>query len=246
MEKSDIEKREEIVDEGRKTFLQILGVFIPAADVAEGLWNFRSRLKERRMMEFLENIQTIYENELGKDLSTYNFETEDFVDVFDSILSKVLSNKSEKKLEYFSNILVNYMLEPSEDRVFLNYVEILERINDVQLLILLHLPQIESGMGAGILFRSVIHKLTGLTESALHEAEKNGFVLNTGTGNSFINSFELELYLNDLASQGLILKEPELKSGHGARLSYPRSKYRYIKSEAGLQFIEFIKLHKQK
>lgn len=105
--------------------------FMPGAHVIEGFWNYRNGLKQKRLMDFVAGLKTMFEEEIGKSAETFNFENEDFIDVFDSIMLKVQSTKSELKLKHFQRILLNSALGKTEMAdVFL---DITMSLNDMQI-----------------------------------------------------------------------------------------------------------------
>lgn len=107
MKKTEIQKTVEVGLYTLEQFQKMVTGFIPAGHLIDGSWNFSSGLKQQRLLEFADSLKKVFETELGEDLDKYNFENEDFVDVFDSILKKVQSTKSQSKLNAFKGILLN-------------------------------------------------------------------------------------------------------------------------------------------
>lgn len=111
----------------------ILG-FLPGGHVIDGFLNYRSSLKQKRMIQFSNSLKIIFEKELGESIDEYNFETEDFVDIIDSIFNKVLNTKSEKKLDRFKAIIVNQIKSNSDlAQVF---IDLITKLNDIEVDIL--------------------------------------------------------------------------------------------------------------
>lgn len=134
MNKSEVEKREEQTVYGLEQFQKMVLGFMPAGHVIEGFLNYRDGLKQKRILDFSESLKSIFERELGKKLDTYNFETEDFVDVFDSVISQIQNTRSNKKLNGFQAILVNNIRGKSD--LVQTFIDLISRLNDMEIDIL--------------------------------------------------------------------------------------------------------------
>lgn len=134
MEKTQTEKRSEIVSYTISEIHRIITGFMPGSHVIDSFWNYWGGLKQQRLLDFAESLRTVFESELGKDLENYNFETEDFVDVFDSVINKVLITKSEYKLDIFKSILVNSVKAKSD--LAQTYIDLTNNLNEIQIKIL--------------------------------------------------------------------------------------------------------------
>ncbi len=131
MDKSDIEKRGEKVVYGLEQFQKIALGFLPGGHVIDGFLNYRSGLKQRRILNFTDSLKVVFEKELGKSLDNYDFETEDFVDLIDSIFRKVQSIKFESKLKGFQAILLNHVRAKSE--LSLVFVELITQLQEIEI-----------------------------------------------------------------------------------------------------------------
>lgn len=107
MKKTQVQKTVEVGLYSLEQFQKMITGFIPNGHLIEGFWNFSSGLKQQRLLDFADSLKKVFETELGEDLDKYNFENDDFVDVFDSIFKKVQSTKSRIKLNAFKGILLN-------------------------------------------------------------------------------------------------------------------------------------------
>lgn len=134
MKKSNIERREERVVYGLEQFQKMVLGFMPGGHVIESFLNYRSDLKQKRVLDFSESLKNAFEQELGKDLENYNFENEDFVDLMDSVLTKVQNNRSQFKLDRFKAIIVNSVKERND--LSQVYVNLTESLNEIQVKIL--------------------------------------------------------------------------------------------------------------
>jgi hypothetical protein len=127
------------VEQGLYTLDQLVKaalVFIPNGQLIDSFIHFNSGLKQERILGFVEDIKKVFETGLGKSLDNYNFETEDFVDLFDSIMRKVQYTKSKQKLEVFKGIFVNAIVTGSYDLTQV-YIDLTSNLHEKQIDILL-------------------------------------------------------------------------------------------------------------
>jgi hypothetical protein len=97
----------------------VLG-FMPGGHLIDGFLNYRSGLKQKRVIDFFDSFKKELEEHTGRELSNDDFNNESFVDVMDSIASKAQTTKSQYKLERFRNILVKQVTEtPPETELIL-------------------------------------------------------------------------------------------------------------------------------
>lgn len=100
-------------------------------------FGYSGRLKQERLNHFLEMLKTYFEEIGVEELNKDNILTEDFHDLFEAILSKVTKTKSEAKLERYRNIIVGQLKELKEFETIESYVEMISRLSDMHMLILI-------------------------------------------------------------------------------------------------------------
>lgn len=113
----------------------VLG-FMFGGHLIEGVLNFRSNLKQKRILDFAERFKHVLEENLGRELDAKDFENEDFIDVFEVVIDKVQKTRSEYKLERFRNILAKQIIDPSPNREVESYVKLLDELGDVEIIML--------------------------------------------------------------------------------------------------------------
>lgn len=118
----------------------VLG-FMPGGHVVDEFLNFRGNLKQKRIIDFSESVKIALEEISGKEMDSGCFTTEDFVDVFESLINKVQNTKSLYKIERFRNIMVQQIVDPIESHETLKFVHILDQLQDVDLVILLKMKE---------------------------------------------------------------------------------------------------------
>jgi hypothetical protein len=243
MYKSEVEKREEQTVYGLEQFQRMILGFMPGGHVVEGFLNYRSGLKQKRILDFAESLKSVFEDELNLKLDNYNFESVDFVDIFDSVMNKVQLTKSEYKMERYRNILVNHMIDPVQDILTLKYIELLDSINEVQLVILNETPTREQIIS----FKRMITRLSeeefgNLADSMLENGSAKILISNQPVT---IHLDDIDFYINDLVSKGLIDKRTEEQVQNvpalGGDLKESYSITTYKVSKTGIKFLNFIR-----
>lgn len=102
----------------------------------ESFFDYRSRLKQQRINEFIENlIEYLTEKEIASE-AINRIKSEDFSDFFEDVIRKVSELRSVEKKKRLSVVLVNQIIEPSEFDFTKTYLDIISKINEVQILIL--------------------------------------------------------------------------------------------------------------
>jgi hypothetical protein len=207
--------------------------FIPAGPIFETFWSYRSNLKQKRVIEFSESVKTALEEIGGKEIHASNLQTEDFVDLMELVYLKVISTSSVYKLERFRDILVNKIVEPEkENHLFKKYVNLLDQLEDVQILIL---DDFKYWKGNPI--RSVIIAYEGEIGAALpDDAIIERISKKAGTN---VTKSEVEYYTNELVTLGLVRNSARVITAMGE--NSPQNNFQI--SPVGLLFLEFIEMN---
>ncbi|WP_343785282.1 hypothetical protein [Wandonia haliotis] len=182
------------------------------------------------MLEFDASVKEALEEISERELHSANFETEDFVDLMELVYIKVMSTRSAYKLERFRNILVNQIVEPNqENNMSLKFVHLVEQLDDVQI-IMLHdflnhegkeIPSLGALYSDGEDSPNQIHQFISIKV------------------NRPVTLSELEFYLNELLSIGLIHNKSFIFTALGGSSTVNN----YQISPIGKSFLEFIKLY---
>jgi len=102
----------------------------------EVIFENRSRIKQERINRFAILLEEYFENHGLNEDEIQNLKSEDFSDVFESILMRVVATKNQKKLERFRNILVGQIKGRESNDFIETYLDITSRLDDKQILIL--------------------------------------------------------------------------------------------------------------
>lgn len=226
----------EVAQSAVESFQRMALGFIPGGHVLEEFLNFRSNLKQKRILDFSERLRVALQEIAGVNNIERAFTTEEFVDVFDLVIKRVQNTNSEFKLERFKNILIKQIVEPIDLFTTLRYAEMLNDMEDIHIKILDELKTY-----SGIPFISdFAHLLTANYE--VKHLHTNATVDIEIAGNTMqLEKSEIDFYGNQLVSLGLILKRTEAKSSKATmRKRISTSEY-YIISATGERFLEFIK-----
>ena len=102
----------------------------------EVIFEYRSRVKQERINRFVNELSNFFESINPQDIDLENIKKDEFGDIFESILKRVSLNKSNEKLKRFKKILINEILNPSKNDFAENYLDLIEKINEIQIKIL--------------------------------------------------------------------------------------------------------------
>lgn len=75
--------------------------------------DYRNKIKQNRLNQFTELLENFFSNHHGIGLE--NFQTEEFGDLFESVIRRVVQTKSRDKLNMFKNILVSQIINPQRN-----------------------------------------------------------------------------------------------------------------------------------
>lgn len=120
-----------------ESFIRVTFSAIPYAGQAltEVFFDYSGRIKQNRLNRFIELLSEYFLN--NPNINIDNIKTEDFSDLFDSVLRRVVATKSEYKLRRFRDILINQIEEPlSEIDDYQLYLDLIVSLseNDIKVL----------------------------------------------------------------------------------------------------------------
>lgn len=122
----------------KESGLNILSSLISIPGVGQTLMEvigFRSKLKQDRLNQFTELLENYFSNHAGIRLE--NFQTEEFSDLFEAVLKRVVHTKSNEKHKRFRDILINQLETPSKDIDDSEiYLELISGLTEVEIRIL--------------------------------------------------------------------------------------------------------------
>ena len=194
MTPSNIERRNEVAEQVQHSLAQVFLGFMPAGHVVNEFLNFRSNLKQKRVLKFSESVQNALSELSGKEIDDATFTTEEFVDIFESIIQKVQNSNSEYKLQRFRNILVKQILEPADLFSTLRYIQLLDEMNDLHVIILLKMEPVP---GIPLVY-DIVHFLTD--ESSFDVNDDSNVNITVGEVSFSTTKLDIEFCSNQLVS----------------------------------------------
>lgn len=121
------------------TGLKILIQSIPyiGTPLNEILFEHKGRIKQERLNKFLQNLKDYFETVNEVSINDSYINSEEFGDIFESVLEKVSKTSSEEKLKRFKQILIKQIEIPEKTEYFESFLDVISKITDKQFEILL-------------------------------------------------------------------------------------------------------------
>ncbi|MEH6309071.1 hypothetical protein RYH73_25695 [Olivibacter sp. CPCC 100613] len=140
--------------------------------LSEIFFDYRSRVKQDRLNNFIESWEQYLKNSCGSGIPLEIQQSEDFGDLFESIVKRVIQTNSTEKVTRFRNVVGNYIAEPIKLDYRDSFLDMIERLNEPQIKILKCHAQITENI------RSLLKRREGMQEEMFrlndklaHEAE---------------------------------------------------------------------------
>ena len=224
-------KEKEIVEHFSEMVKKHSLQFLPGLSLLDDLINFKTDLNKKRVSSFMENFYERIRSEFGADFNFKNLETEGFSDLFQLVLQKVENTKSEFKKERYRDILLLKVKINSDHLLFMKFVELLDKVNEVQIILIKEMAENDRfALGVGL------HKGYTIMEAYLsrytNEVNVTGKSLNSYATKD--NNGEIEFYLLELVSLGLIKEIPQKITHSGT------SSPKYVVTDICRKFLTFI------
>lgn len=223
------------IDEGFKYVLDK----IPGGIFLKTLFYGKSELNNKRVLEFCTKFKEEIAKLLGRELHANDFNSENLLDVFDIAIQKVKHTSSEFKREKLKDIVVRQFLKPDlNNELVIKYIQLIDELSEMQILLMVKSSESRYPMTIPVFIDSIKSK-----EDSIEECLR------------LYNPSDIEFYLNDLISKGLIIewevdggKTPEVAQGLVGAYGKVRIKYLkfsnsdliYIPSDVGNKFLEYI------
>ncbi len=121
------------------TGLKILIQSIPyiGTPLNEILFEHRGRIKQERLNKFVQNLKDYFDTVNNSSIDQSYINSEEFGDVFESIIEKVTRTQSEEKLKRFKQILIKQISTPEKREYIESFLDIISKITDKQFEILI-------------------------------------------------------------------------------------------------------------
>lgn len=162
--------RSEIKNELYTVAVKTLASIAIGPFLTEAIFELRSNLKQKRVNDFVESLAKHLEIAHTLDIEQSPLGTEAFSDIWENVLLKISKTRSQKKVEIFRNLLLNHILTDSDPDLLEMYLEIIERINEKQILIL---NGLEQGYGGVFIYlHEKLHDIKSEIKTLQAESER--------------------------------------------------------------------------
>lgn len=218
----------EIKEVGIAVFKGLLGA-VPYAGTAlnECLFETRGRIKQKRINTFIEELSKYMAIIDGNHINFEFIKSEEFGDIFESILKRVAYNRSTEKLHRFKKILANQMVSPKETVFTETFLDLVQRLEEQQINILMHYRGLHSGE---------IDRQKQLPDRNVIDAniEEDVKVPNYMRPEYFgLDEVQYQFFIQDLISKALLIDDSMNRLG--------TRPFEVLEiSQFGLQFLEFL------
>lgn len=128
----EFDKKELLVSATKSAFSMI-----PFAGTAltELVFDYNGRIKQERINRFVELLSEYFTH--NHNVQIHNIKTEDFNDLFESVIKKVVVTKSEEKTKRFRDILIKELNNPSEiTELTALYLELIDTLSEEEIIVL--------------------------------------------------------------------------------------------------------------
>ncbi|KQS93665.1 hypothetical protein [Chryseobacterium sp. Leaf394] len=128
------------------TGLKILIQSLPyiGTPLNEFLFEHRGRIKQDRINNFVQNLKDYLETINENVINSEYINSEEFGDIFETILEKISRTESDEKLKRFKQILVRQIEVPERREYIESFLDIISKITDKQFeILILHDKHIE-------------------------------------------------------------------------------------------------------
>ena len=103
----------------------------------ELFFEYNGRIKQKRLNHFVEILSDYFAE--NSETNIENIQTEDFNDLFESVLKRVVTTKSTLKMERYRDILIKELSNPTKETELIDiYLDLISSLSEEELIILFH------------------------------------------------------------------------------------------------------------
>lgn len=102
----------------------------------EAIFESRGRIKQERVNKFIEMLQDFMRTVSEESINFQHLKSDEFSDIFESILKRIAYTRSEEKMKRFRKVLISEMQNPSDTDFTETFLDIISRLEEVQIKIL--------------------------------------------------------------------------------------------------------------
>lgn len=189
------------------TFKSLVGLIPGFGGFLSEVYSYRSQVKQKRLNRFVEIVTQLL-SETGGIIEDDIIEltSEDFGDLFESVIRRVVQNRSEEKSRRFAKILVGSLKTPINNDYSETFLDLISGLSEKQLEVLAAHEKI----GDHYELRREIEKLRKMIPSLEQQVAKDFSYHSKGQANSYFSrKQELEQAKNELDNKRKIEKATE-------------------------------------
>lgn len=139
--------------------------------LTEILFEYRGRIKQNRLNKFTEILSQYFSE--NSEVVVENMRNEDFSDLLELVLRKVVNTKSEEKMRRFKDILVNSIATDIDYNNSERYLDLVSNLNEVDIRILKRHELFDSSFDERFDYQKTNQKLLADLEKNLNEEIKS-------------------------------------------------------------------------
>lgn len=137
-------------EEVKQSALTTLKALVEAIPVIGGSINVfldhRSKIRQERINKFINILSDYFEKESSISIDHNYITTDEFGDVFESVLRRISTTNSESKLHRFKNILINEIRSDVKIDYIETFLDLTNSLNDKQIEIMIVFSKIPSSI----------------------------------------------------------------------------------------------------
>ncbi len=179
-----------------KAFRQAALSRTPVGTVTDTFFGYRTGVKMERLNRFVEEFEKYVRSMGSCEVDQKYLKSEEFGDIFESILRRVVNTASEEKVHRFKKILLNEATRPYESDFKETFLDIAFRINEDQIQILKHFWNVKDGCESEDNSEQKVVDGEGAEASLKYKANLLGF-----------DESKYLFYVQDLISKSLLFDE---------------------------------------
>lgn len=138
--------------------------------LTEVLFEYRGRIKQNRLNMFTEMLSQYFSE--NSEVVIENMRSEDFSDLLELVLRKVVDTKSEEKLRRFKDILVNSIVTDIDYNNSERYLDLVSSLTETDIQILKRHELFDSSFEDRFDYQKINQKLLGDLEENMNEEIK--------------------------------------------------------------------------
>lgn len=200
------------------SLVKTASALFPGISVAQEFFEFRNRIKQNRINDFIELLQQyLTETNLNQKFEYDLLHSEDFTDLFESVIKRVALTKSLDKLHRFKLILTNQLISNKDIAFSETYLDLVNQLREKQILILSSFRDLKAKLESQnlVTLNNTIQQQVSEENRKRSAGENNNYDLVKKELREFrefmnplnfgITKTEYDFYVQDLVSKSLLI-----------------------------------------